>query len=128
MKTVPLTIGVWLSSAGVLLAQPYVISTFAGGAPPPTPIPAVNASSLYPSGITINAGNLYFSSSNCVFKVDVNGILTRVAGNSRQGYSGDGGLAINAQFDRAGAVALDGSGNIYVADYSRVRKISPDGI
>jgi sugar lactone lactonase YvrE len=118
----------WLSSASVLFAQPYVISTFAGGAALPTPIPAVNAPSLYPGGIAVHSGNLYFSSLNCVFKVDANGILTRVAGNSRQGYSGDGGQAISAQFNFAGTVAVDGSGNIYVADPPRVRKISPDGV
>jgi hypothetical protein len=87
-----------VSSASVLLAQQYVISTFAGGAPPPTPVAAVSTSSLYPAPIAVDARNQYFSSSNCVFKVDVNGILTRVAGNSRQGYYGDGGLDLPPLF------------------------------
>jgi len=118
----------WLSSASGLFAQQYVISTFAGGGALPMPIAAVNAPSLYPGGITLHSGNLYFNAFNCVFKLDANGILTRIAGNSRQGYSGDGGQAINAQFNFAGTVAVDGSGNIYVADPPRVRRISPDGV
>src|SRR5437016_1751999 len=79
--------------------QQFVISTYAGGAPPPTPVAALYASIGYATGVAVDgAGNVYFISTlNCVFKVDVNGVLTRVAGNSRSGYSGDGGSAITAQ-------------------------------
>src|SRR5689334_17289504 len=87
-----------LLTAGLSFAQPYVISTFAGGAPPPSPIPATKASIGYPSGVALDGtGNVYFASLNCVFKVEQQGVLTRIAGNSRSGYSGDGGPASNAQ-------------------------------
>jgi len=96
-----------LSTACALLAQSYTITTFAGGAPPPTPIAAVKASIFPAAGIAADDGNVYFSASNCVFKVDASGVLTRVAGNSRWGTSADGGPASSAEFSNAGAVALD---------------------
>src|SRR5438874_1596166 len=103
-----------------------------GGAPPPTPLAAVNASIGPILGVaTDEAGNVYFSSDNCVFRLEQqNGVLTRVAGNSRAGYSGDGGPAINAQLTFPGGVAVDGAGNLFIADtYNiRIRKVSADGI
>ena len=79
-----------LASGVALWAQQYVISTIAGGAPPPTPVAALNASFGLAWGVAAGPdGNLYVSGDNCVFKVDLNGILTRVAGTSRLGYSGD---------------------------------------
>jgi hypothetical protein len=108
-----------LSTACALFAQSYTITTFAGGAPPPTPIAAVKASIFPAAGIAADVGNVYFSFSNCVFKVDASGVLTRVAGNSRWGTSAEGGPASSAEFSNAGAVALDHVGNIYVADGNR---------
>ena len=92
-------LGLLLASGTAAWAQQYVISTFAGGAPPPTPIAAVNAPIGRIYGVaTDTAGNLYFTSDNCVFRLEQqNGVLTPVAGNSRVGYAGDGGPAINAQ-------------------------------
>src|SRR5438552_14049058 len=92
-------LGVLLASGTAAWAQQYLISTFAGGAPPPTPIAAVNAPIGRASAVATDAtGNVYFISDNCVFKLEQqNGVLTPVAGNSRVGYAGDGGPAINAQ-------------------------------
>jgi len=54
-----------------LLAQDYVLTTIAGGAPPPTPMMALQASIGYPSGITIDAsGSIFFAALQCVFKID----------------------------------------------------------
>jgi uncharacterized protein (TIGR03437 family) len=116
-----------LSSAA--LAQQYVISTYAGGAPLPTPAPAtsVNLDSLT-TVATDTAGNVYFSSQFSLLKLDASGTLTRIAGNSRQGYSGDGGPALNAQIFAASGIATDAGGNLYFADSGRVRKITADGI
>jgi hypothetical protein len=132
MKTVLL-----FSSACVLAAQQYTISTFAGGAPPVTPIAAVKTDLRPIGGVAADGGNVYFSASGCVFKIDVNGILTRVAGDSRWGASGDGGPATNAEFSTALGVTVDHAGNIYVVDQNgagsglprgTLRKITPDGI
>jgi hypothetical protein len=46
-------------------------------------------------GVAVDAaGNVYFNSLNCVFKLDRRGFLTRVAGTSYAGYSGDGYIYI----------------------------------
>ena len=63
------------------LAQQYLISTFAGGTAPPTPVLAVNTGIGSPVGIaTDTSGNVYFTSMNCVFKLNQTGVLTRLAG------------------------------------------------
>lgn len=129
--------------SAVAAAQQYVISSYAGGSPPPTPAAGLNASIGSPLGVaTDSAGNVFFTSLNCVFKLDPNGTVTRVAGSSRPGYSGDGGPAFNAElstqsegvteveYSASGGLAIDRAGNIYIADSGnhRVRKVSPDGI
>jgi uncharacterized protein (TIGR03437 family) len=114
-----------------LLAQQYIISTYAGGAPPPTPVAGVQASIGGPQAVAVDsAGNVYFTSDNCVLKLDSTGTLTRVAGTSRLGYSGDGGQATSAQFANPTGVAVDAAGDLYIADSgnSRVRKVSPSGV
>ena len=128
MKTTSIALGFLLLSTAVV-AQQYVISTVAGGAPPPTPIAGVNASISSARGVAVDAaGNVYFTTSDlCVFKLDRNGTLTRIAGNSRSGYSGDGGPALNAQFSLPWGVAVDSTGNIYIADGAWIRRISPNG-
>ncbi|MCP4702198.1 MAG: hypothetical protein GY862_35865 [Gammaproteobacteria bacterium] len=58
------------------------------------------------------------------------GIISSLAGNSTQGYSGDGGPAMNAQFNKPWAVVTDSAGNLYVADRDNhaVRKVNSNGI
>ena len=119
-----------LSGSQFASAQQHVISTFAGGAPPATPVPAVMASIGTPYSVALDgAGNLFFVGDQCVFKVDGSGNLTRVAGNSRRGYSGDGGPATGAQLRAPFGVAVDTSGNLYIADElnNRIRRVSTSG-
>jgi uncharacterized protein (TIGR03437 family) len=130
MSILRIAFGLFLCVA-MSTAQPYVISTLAGGTPPATPGAALNASIGSPAGLaTDSRGNVYFTSINCVFKVDLNGVITRIAGNSRPGYSGDGGPASGAQLFTPRGLTVDGSGNLFIADWfnNRVRKVSPDGI
>ena len=78
--------------------QEYVIDTFAGGAPPATPVLGVDMPlGTVQSVATDSMGNTYFVASHCVFKLDQYGVVTRIAGNGRAGYSGDGGPATSAQ-------------------------------
>lgn len=74
------------------------------------------------------AGNLYIAdlNDNVIRKVDLAGIVTTVAGTGEQGFTGDGGPATSAQLDSPAGVAVDATGNIYVADThnQRIRKVS----
>jgi uncharacterized protein (TIGR03437 family) len=120
-----------LSASSAAIAQQYTISTVAGGALPATPVTAVNTSTGQPQNAAADsAGNIYFSSGNSVFKLSTNGSLTPFAGNSRVGYSGDGGLATSAQLNQPRGIALDAGGNIYIADSLNnvVRKVDSKGI
>jgi sugar lactone lactonase YvrE len=88
--------------------QPGIITTFA---------PTVNLAN--PQGMAIDpSGNLYIADSiNEVVKmIAPNGTAVTVAGNNTAGYSGDGGPATSAQLQTPTGVALDGAGNLYIAD------------
>jgi uncharacterized protein (TIGR03437 family) len=116
-----------LAGAAVASGQQYSIATLAGGAPPTTPATAINTS-IGPTGkLTTDASNnVYFSAGNCVYKLTPGGTLNLVAGNSRAGYSGDGGLATSAQLNSPQGLALDKAGNLYISDSlnNRVRVVS----
>ena len=91
--------------------------------------PAARAQLGYPSGVAVDgAGNLYISDfrNNRIRKVDAaTGTISTIAGTGEQGYSGDGGPAIEAQFSQLHGVAVDAVGNVYIGDYwsHRVRKV-----
>jgi uncharacterized protein (TIGR03437 family) len=95
---------------------------------------AANAAALnHPRGIAIDAsGTMYIADVDNyrVRKVTPTGIISTVAGTGAMGASGDGGLAISAMFSDSMGVAVDGSGNLYIADSGnrRIRKVTPDGI
>ncbi|MBT4837155.1 MAG: hypothetical protein HON94_07390, partial [Methylococcales bacterium] len=78
-------------------------------------------------------GSLYFSASDSkrtvIRKVSVDGIITTIAGlgEDEENY-GDGGLAINAIFTTISDITSDKDGNIYVAENTKIRKISINGI
>jgi sugar lactone lactonase YvrE len=82
-----------------------------------------------PSGVTVDgAGNVYIADtgSNRVRKVAAGtGIITTVAGNGTNGYNLDGIPATSAWLSNPAGVAVDGAGNVYVADTNnhRVRKV-----
>ena len=98
-------------------------------------MPATSAELQMPLGVAVDgAGNVYIADSDNfrIRKVDAaTGIITTFAGNGIQGFSGDGGLAIDAEFGFAEgapgntAIAADGAGNIYISDQinNRVRKV-----
>lgn len=94
---------------------------------------AIAACMLQPQGVAVDDyGNLYIADTgnNRVRKIAFDGTISTVAGNGTPGYSGDGGAATAASLKGPSSVAIDGVGNIYVADSGnrRVRKIGSDGI
>src|SRR5436190_5908160 len=83
-----------------------------------------------PSGLAIDAtGNVYIADTgnNRIRKVTPAGSVSTVAGNGVAGYVD--GPAASAQFDAPVGVAVDTTGNVYVADTynDRIRKIAVDG-
>ena len=95
--------------------------------------PAVAASLYNPTGVAVDAaGNLYIADSGNqrIRRVDTAGIITTVAGTGSANFSGDGGPATAARLNQPFAVALDSTGNLYVADQlnQRVRKVDTAGI
>ena len=94
--------------------------------------PAIEASLNVPAGVAVdNSGNLYIADlgNDRIRKVDTSGTITTVAGTGELGYSGDDGPAIEAQLKYPRHVAVDGSGNLYIADtYNhRIRKVDTTG-
>jgi sugar lactone lactonase YvrE len=109
-----------------------VITTVAGNGIAGTSgenVPATDSKILSPQNIAIDsAGALYFAEgelSNRIRRV-FNGVITTVAGNGTRGYSGDNGPATSAALAVPTDVAVDSSGNLYIADLnnSRIRKVS----
>ncbi len=95
--------------------------------------PATAAQLYYPVRVALDAaGNIYIADvgNDRIRKVDAStGIISTVAGTGRQGYSGDGGPATAAQLAFPFGVALDGAGNLYIADAAnhRIRRVDAGG-
>ena len=95
--------------------------------------PATSAELLYPNGVAVDSsGNLYIADyqNQRIRKVTAAGIISTIAGDGTAGYSGDGGAATSAELNFPTRVAVDSSGNVYIADLlnNRVREVTPGGI
>jgi uncharacterized protein (TIGR03437 family) len=92
--------------------------------------PANKALINSPSGIALDsAGNLYIAdySNYRVRKVDTNGTITTVAGNGLSRYTGDNVSATSTGLALVDSVAVDGAGNLYIAERVRIRKVDTSG-
>ena len=116
------------------LSAADTISTVGGGGP--SGLAATSANIPYPVNTAIdNSGSYYIVVQNTptqhrVFKVNSSGTLTVFAGSGALGYSGDGGQAAQAQLNFPQSVALDSSGNVYIADSGNcvIRKVTMSGV
>ncbi|MFM1876906.1 MAG: hypothetical protein RL266_2643, partial [Bacteroidota bacterium] len=95
--------------------------------------PAVQSQLASPYDIAISSeGIIYIADRNNsrIRKINSEGIISTIAGDGTTGFSGDGGLAINAKLGRPTSITTDSVGNIFFMDYdnARVRKIDRQGI
>jgi trimeric autotransporter adhesin len=98
-------------------------------------VAATTTGVVSPEGLAFDsAGNLYISESDRIRKVDTNGTITTIAGQTTPvqtpGFSGDGGLATAATLSGPLDLVVDSSGNLYFGDNQnlKVRKINTAGI
>ena len=113
-------------------SQPYTISTVAGTTRLLDGHSANTVPLRSPIAVALDSGgNLYIADEfdNRIRKVDTSGNISTYAGTGVPGYNGDRIKAVAAQLSSPTALAIDASGNLYIADEgnSRVRVISSDG-
>jgi sugar lactone lactonase YvrE len=100
------------------------VSGFSGDGGPATAAEFNQASRICFDG----AGNRYIAdvANNRIRKINTSGIITTIAGNGIAGYAGEGGPATAAELNEPDGVAVDASGNVYIADQMnhRIRKVN----
>ncbi|MFJ4336535.1 RICIN domain-containing protein [Streptomyces sp. NPDC088915] len=94
--------------------------------------PAASAQLNNPFGLAVDGtGVLYVAEYNGhrVRRITTDGKISTVAGTGVAGSKGDGGLATSAQLNRPQALAVNGAGDLYIADSGnhRIRKVAVDG-
>src|SRR3984957_2598107 len=122
--------------AASALSQQYTITTIAGTAGTAGFAgdggSALGAQLKFPTGIVIDkSGNIYIADglNNRVRKVS-GGVITTVAGNGTAGYTGEKGQPASAELNNPIGLALDSSGNLYIADSANnvIRMVTSSGI
>lgn len=102
------------------------INTVAGGGAEPSAATTAYLPQPY-AAVRDTSGNTYISvpTLSTIFKVSTAGTLTAYAGNGIAGFSGDGGAATSAQLAFPEGLAIDGNGNLFIADMfnERIRRV-----
>ena len=94
--------------------------------------PSTSAQLSNPMGVEVDpTGNLYIADygNHRVRRVGTDGVISTMAGSGVRGYGGDGGPAASAQMDNPRSLALDGAGNLYIADTGNecIRRVTRAG-
>ena len=90
--------------------------------------PATSAHLNQPTALAVDSGNrLYITDTqnHRIREVSPSGVITTIAGNGTQGFSGDGGPATSAELDSPFGLAVDTNQNLYIADAhnNRIRRL-----
>lgn len=93
---------------------------------------ALSAKLNNPTQVATDAlGNVYITdfANSKIREINTGGIIFTLAGNGKTGYAGDGGPAVNAELNNPGGIAVDGAGNVYIADIDNnvIRKVDTKG-
>jgi sugar lactone lactonase YvrE len=112
-------------------ATTRIITTVAGGGVGGDGGPATSAALVYPGAVALDSvGNLFIVEGDGgverVRRVDAKtSVITTVAGNGIQGFTGDGGPATNAELASPRGIAVDAVGNLFIADSGnfRIRRV-----
>jgi RHS repeat-associated protein/uncharacterized repeat protein (TIGR01451 family) len=122
------------------IAPNGIVTTFAGngGGCTPAIFPCGSGGSATQASLGANIrrvavareGSVIISGDRNVWRVAPNGIINIIAGTAFAGFSGDGGLAVNAQLSASTRAYPAPDGSVYITDQAnnRIRRITPDGI
>jgi uncharacterized protein (TIGR03437 family) len=135
LKTVPGMLLAFLIAPAIAPAQQYVISTIAGSGIQGyfgDTGQALGAGLDMPTRIAVDSkGNYYIVDylSYIIREVDSTGVITTIAGNGTSGFLGDTLPALQGEISDVHGIAVDSTGNVYLADTnnSRIRKIDTSG-
>src|SRR4029077_18541812 len=78
-----------------------------------------DSSAYWPSGVAVDSsGNVYLSDTlnHRIRMVTTGGTISTIAGTGAESFGGDGGPATQAYLDKPAGLAIDSSGNLFVAD------------
>jgi len=94
---------------------------------------ATSAELYHASAVALDvSGNIFIADvgNNVIRKINTTGIISTVAGNGTQGYSGDGGPATLAQLNTPGGIVCDTLGNLFITEYNNncIRMVNTMGI
>ncbi|HWB84610.1 MAG TPA: hypothetical protein VG675_10755 [Bryobacteraceae bacterium] len=125
--------GVWKVNAatGMINGLKIAIETRKDGAVVDR-IPAIERPVLVSAFAFDNSGNVYLGDTfhQVVWQVPAEGgFRKRLAGTGENGFSGDGGPAVQAKLSAPTGLAFDAAGNLFIADCgnNRVRMVAKDG-
>lgn len=109
-----------------------LLTTVAGGGTNPRDGARALEADIEPWWLAVDTrGLVYFleKDRNRVRQIDANGTVRTVAGNGEEGFTPDGGPAVQAKLAGASGIALDAAGVLYIADTNnhRVRRVKADG-
>ncbi len=119
-------------AAQIVPAKAYVIQTVAGSDSAGDGGSALAAQFSQMEGIAVDSrGTIYVADADDsrVRKITTDGVIQTVAGTGIAGFRGDGGAATAALLNHPYGIAVDASGNLYIADLgnARVRRVALDG-
>ncbi len=132
-KTGNVYVAEWAGSRIRKITADGQVTTFAGGTyyanPELVPIDGVGQAAQFdhPTGLAADdAGNIYVAENNRIRKITPNATVTTIAGAGAAGSAGNSQL--DSQIGYTRCIAVDGSGNLYLTEENRVRKITPAGV